>query len=193
LNDIGLSEQPSPGQVLEKPILDVSTKLETKDRYVSRKEAGEIAGLSDKELQEIKEIVIKINNMITNEAKRFGLENNDGKMEFGFDENRNIVLVDVTGTPDECRFTYNDFPVSKEIARIFYRKTSWFDKINRAKKNSSVQWKKMVNQDPPEMPEKLNKLISELYQSFCNQLTGKKWFNAGEMNQVIREIKKEIK
>jgi phosphoribosylaminoimidazole-succinocarboxamide synthase len=34
-------------------------------------------------------------------------------VEFSFDENRRLMLVDVLGTPDECRFEYRGMPVSK--------------------------------------------------------------------------------
>ena len=39
---LGLSEKPQPGQKLEKPLIDMSTKLEETDRYLSREEAIEM-------------------------------------------------------------------------------------------------------------------------------------------------------
>ena len=51
-----------------------------------------------------------------------GIVNEDGKFEFGIDEKGKLIAVDVLGTPDECRFTSNGIPVSKEVARIWYRK-----------------------------------------------------------------------
>jgi len=35
LSDIGLKKQPSPGEKLENPIVDISTKLEVSDRYIN--------------------------------------------------------------------------------------------------------------------------------------------------------------
>ena len=52
--DLGLKEIPHPGQILHKPFLDVSTKLEESDHYLGWKEAQKIAHLSDNELEETK-------------------------------------------------------------------------------------------------------------------------------------------
>ncbi|MCF7886564.1 MAG: phosphoribosylaminoimidazolesuccinocarboxamide synthase, partial [Candidatus Marinimicrobia bacterium] len=60
IEDIGLDKMPEPGQKLDKPILDVSTKLETTDRYISWPEAQEICHLSNKELEDIKNLTLTI-------------------------------------------------------------------------------------------------------------------------------------
>jgi phosphoribosylaminoimidazole-succinocarboxamide synthase len=39
LEEVGLQSMPEPGEILDEPILDVSTKLETTDRYISWEEA----------------------------------------------------------------------------------------------------------------------------------------------------------
>jgi len=116
LEDLGLKEMPLPGQTLHKPFLDVSTKLEESDRYLSWEEAQKIAHLSNNELEEIRKITLLINELIGQEANKIGLKYEDGKIEFGFDEERNLIVVDVLGTLDECRFTFEGMPVSKEIA-----------------------------------------------------------------------------
>ncbi|MCX7996055.1 MAG: phosphoribosylaminoimidazolesuccinocarboxamide synthase, partial [candidate division WOR-3 bacterium] len=170
-SDIGLNKMPEPGQILEKPIYDVSTKLEVTDRYISWDEAKEICRLSDVELNEMKRIVAYINDLITRETKELGLFNEDGKIELGFDENRNYVLVDALGTLDECRFTFEGMPVSKEIARIYYRKTDWFKEVEEAKKKDRVNWKSIVKSQPPKLPEELFVAISQVYQAYTNELT----------------------
>ncbi|MEA2022590.1 MAG: phosphoribosylaminoimidazolesuccinocarboxamide synthase, partial [Candidatus Caldatribacteriota bacterium] len=53
LEDIGFEKMPVPGQDLEKPLLDVSTKLESSDRYMDWIEAKEISHLSSQEMDEI--------------------------------------------------------------------------------------------------------------------------------------------
>ncbi len=113
LEHLNLKEIPKPGDVLENPIIDFSTKLKRTDRYLTSEEAREIAGLSEKEIESAKEISLKINSFITEKTKKIGLFNEDGKFEFGFDEKRNLILVDAIGTLDECRFTYEGIPVSK--------------------------------------------------------------------------------
>lgn len=190
--DIGLKDIPSPGQKLERPIIDISTKLELTDRYIKWEEAKEIANLNKEEVEEIKAKVFKINEIITKEIEKIGLINEDGKVEFGFDENRNLVLVDAVGTLDECRFTYNGLPVSKEIARIYYRKTEWFKKIEEAKANNKIEWKKYVDIMPPKLPEELFILISQVYRSYANELTGRKWFNVPPLKEILSKIKNYI-
>ncbi len=192
LSDIGLKKQPSPGEKLEKPIVDISTKLEVSDRYINWEEAKEIANLTDEEIEEIKLKTLKINEIITKEVEKIGLINEDGKVEFGFDENRNLILVDAVGTLDECRFTYNGIPVSKEIARIYYRKTEWYEKVEEAKKKDRIEWKKYVEIKPPHLPENLFILISNIYRSYANEITGRKWFDVPPLKEILSKLKEYI-
>ena len=89
---------------------------------------------SDEEIVELKNLTNTIETLITNEFSKIGLVNEDGKIEVGFDMERRLVVVDVLGTLDECRFTYDGLPVSKELARIYYRNTEWYTAVNEAKK-----------------------------------------------------------
>ncbi len=188
LEDLGLSKMPQPGEKLEKPILDVSTKLEEIDRYISWGEAKEIAGLNEDEVEEMKKLVMEANKLISKEVSKAGLENEDGKVEFGFDERRQIIFVDVLGTPDECRFKIDNVPVSKEIARIFYRKTEWYEEVEKAKKRDRLNWKNFVSPPPP-LPTKLEKLLAWMYQACCNEITGRKWFDVPKLREIVGEIK----
>lgn len=193
LEDIGLDEMPLPGQKLENPILDASTKLEATDRYITWEEAKNIAGLADDEVEEIKRITLLVNELITREARRVALVNEDGKIELGFDEDRNLMLVDVLGTPDECRFTFEDMPVSKEVARIFYRNTDWCKEVEEAKKKDRVGWKKLVRATPPSLPNRLEELISLLYQACCNEITRKRWFATPPLREILLETKEVLR
>lgn len=188
LEDIGLSKLPEPGEKLDKPLIDFSTKLEVTDRYISFNEAKNIAGLSDREFEEIKEKTLFINNLISEEVKKLNLNNEDGKFEFGFDEKRNVLVVDVIGTLDECRFTYEGVHVSKEIARIYYRKTEWFEEIERAKKIDSIKWKSLVKIFPPNLKGELKKIIEDIYKSFANEITGREWFKTPPLKEVLKSL-----
>lgn len=189
LKELGLEKMPIPGENLEKPFLDVSTKLEESDRYLGWKEAQEIARLSDNELEEIRKITLLINELIGQEANKIGLKYEDGKIEFGFDEESNLLLVDVLGTLDECRFTFKGMPISKEIARLYYRKTSWFKELVEVKKRDKLSWKDKVNQSPPPLPARLKELISMAYCAFANEITKKEWFvGILPMQEILREI-----
>lgn len=189
LDDIGLKEEPVPGQVLDRPILDLSTKLEVTDRYIDWEEAMRMSNLEEQEMEEIKSATMKINELITEEVKRFGLFNEDGKVEYGFDENRNLTVVDAIGTLDECRFTYEGIPVSKEIARIYYRNTDWYKDVEEAKEKDRHNWKSLVKSAPAPLPEDLARSISMIYQAYANELTESTWFPAPPLKEVLNSIK----
>jgi phosphoribosylaminoimidazole-succinocarboxamide synthase len=194
--ELGLNHYPKPGEKLSNPIFDVSTKLEDKDRYVTWKEARKIAGLTEKETNEAKTVLLQVNDMITTLAKRAGLENEDGKIELAFDTKRKLIVVDVVGTPDECRFTYKGVHVSKEVARQFYRKTRWYSDVEEAKKTAEIRgiadWKSSCKSQPPRLDLKLEKIISEMYMATANEMTNHRLFDAPKLAQVVDEYRDYI-
>jgi phosphoribosylaminoimidazole-succinocarboxamide synthase len=190
--DLGLRGIPEPGAKLDSPLLDVSTKLEITDRYINWNEAQKISGLLPAEIKKMKETTLAINSLINETVERIGLVNEDGKIEFALNEKKEIVVIDVFGTPDECRFTYNGLHVSKELARNFYRDTKWHKETEQAKKTDRQSWKSMVNAEPPNLPVQLSMLFSFMYQAVCNELTEKKWFEVPSLSEVMKEIEKEL-
>jgi phosphoribosylaminoimidazole-succinocarboxamide synthase len=194
LEELGLDHYPKAGERLEKPIFDVSTKLEESDRYVGWAEAQRIAGLTDEELEEVKRLLLCVDETITEIAAKAGLVNEDGKVELAFDPQRRLMVVDVVGTLDECRFTYNGLHVSKEIARIYYRKTEWAREVEKAKKKAKQQgiedWKKLVKTKPPKLDPPLRNIISQMYLATANELTKKKIFAAQKLAKIVKEYEK---
>lgn len=192
LEDLGLDHIPKPGERLPRPIFDVSTKLEESDRYITWKEAKEIAGLTDDEVEEIKRILFLVNETITEIAEGAGLVNEDGKIELAFDPDRRLMVVDVVGTLDECRFTYNGLHVSKEVARIFYRRTDWAKEVEEAKRNARElgieNWRTLVKSQPPKLPPRLKTLISQMYMAAANELTGRKFFDTPRLLSILKEL-----
>ncbi len=125
--DFGLDHMPEYGEKLDEPFFEVTTKFEHVDRKLSREEALEISGLSEEELDRIKDICVKIDEMIQDEVGKRGLIHVDGKKEFAMDEDRNIMLIDTFGTADEDRWwdseeydKGNIIEVSKEFVRKWY-------------------------------------------------------------------------
>jgi phosphoribosylaminoimidazole-succinocarboxamide synthase len=188
--DLGLDRMPEPGQKLAQPIYDVSTKLEITDRYLTWEEAGMIAGLKEKELADLKNLTGAVNKIITEEFSKEGLLNEDGKIEAGLGYDRKLMLVDVIGTLDECRFSYEGMPVSKEIARIYYRKSAWFDAVEEAKKKDRQNWKSICKVAPEKLLPRLKTLIEQIYCACTNEITGINWFSG---TPALKEILKEIK
>jgi phosphoribosylaminoimidazole-succinocarboxamide synthase len=195
LEDLGLDHYPHAGEKLEKPIFDVSTKLEQGDRYVNWAEAQRIAGLTDGELKDVKGLLLKVDDLITQLATRASLVNEDGKIELAFDPSRKLMVVDVVGTLDECRFTYDGLHVSKEIARQYYRKTEWYREVEEAKKKAVAEgvedWKKLVKTKPPKLDLDLKKLISQMYMATANELAKKEIFAVPRLIDIIKKYEKD--
>lgn len=197
LSDLGLDHFPKSGEQLAKPIFDVSSKLEETDRYVTWIEAQKMAGLTDEELSEVKSVLFMVDETISEIALRAGLKNEDGKIELSLDENRKLMIVDVLGTLDECRFTYAGVHVSKEIARQFYKKTSWYKDLEQAKRDAEskgiADWKSLCNSQPPKLDTVLKTIISQMYMAAANEITGYKLFNASNLSEVINQYKDYMK
>ncbi|MCW4017279.1 MAG: phosphoribosylaminoimidazolesuccinocarboxamide synthase [Candidatus Bathyarchaeota archaeon] len=191
LQQLGLDHQPKPGERLAQPIFDVSTKLEETDRYVTWEEAAKIAGLTAIEAAAVKVVLAKVNETINEIAAHAGLVNEDGKIELAFDTQRRLMVVDVLGTLDECRFTLDGLHVSKEIARQVYKKTDWYHEVEDAKKTAEAQgikdWKALVKTPTPRLDPTLKKVISEMYMTAANEMTGRKFFDTPALSDVVKE------
>jgi phosphoribosylaminoimidazole-succinocarboxamide synthase len=186
---LGLDHYPKPGERLKKPVLDVSTKLEDKDRYVTWEEAKGIASLAIGEVLEIKDLLLKVDRLISELAGRAGLTNEDGKIELAFDPERRLMVVDVVGTLDECRFTYDGLHVSKEVARQYYKKTQWYRDLEEAKHKAQQQgtadWKKLVKTQPPKLDPQLKEVISQMYKATTNEVTKRMSFDVLKLEESV--------
>lgn len=189
LKALGLDHYPKQSEKLAKPILDVSTKFEEVDRYLTWKEAEKIAGLTKNEVERIQNVLVHVNHIISHLATVAGLENEDGKIELAFDIERRLLIADVAGTLDESRFTYNGGHVSKEAAREYYRKTQWYRDVETAKQQAEIQgitdWRTICKSKPPKLDQQLRILISEMYKAASNQLTRRKIFDVPNLEDVV--------
>jgi phosphoribosylaminoimidazole-succinocarboxamide synthase len=191
-SDLGLNQMPEAGQKLEIPFVDVSTKLKVTDRYISWGQAKVIAGLSDDEANELIRLTRVINTMISAEFAKIGLTNEDGKFEYGFGLQRQINVVDVLGTLDECRFTFEGMPVSKEIARIYYRDTEWHQAVNAAKSENRLEWKKICKASPQPLPQGLKLALSQVYCACTNKITNREWFkDIPPLADILQQVRVE--
>jgi phosphoribosylaminoimidazole-succinocarboxamide synthase len=193
IETLGLDNYPEPGEKLSVPVFDVSTKLEEADRYLTWDEAAKIAGLSAEEVRDIKALLLKTDRAITQMGVKDNLENEDGKIELAFDPERKLMVVDVVGTLDECRFTYGGLHVSKEIARQFYRRTGWYRDVEEAKKRAEREglkdWKKLCRSSPPKLDRVLRKTISEMYMAAANGLTETTMFDCPSLKEAVESYK----
>jgi phosphoribosylaminoimidazole-succinocarboxamide synthase len=104
------------------------------------------------------------------------------------------MVVDVVGTLDECRFTYDGLHVSKEIARQYCRKTGWFRYVEEAKKKAVAEgvedWKTLVKAKPPKLDPTLKAIIIRMYLATANEFTKKKMFDVPKLADIVNEYKK---
>lgn len=193
IEELGLTHYPKPGERLSKPIFDVSTKLEEKDRYLPWKDAQEIASLTAEELEKVRELLFKVNRVITQLALKADLENEDGKIELAFNPERKLMVIDVVGTLDECRFTYEGLHVSKEIVRQYYRRTGWFRDVEEAKKkaeeNGIKEWQALCRTKPPKLDPALKAIISEMYMAASNEVTERRMFDVASLAETVKKYR----
>ncbi len=84
-------------------------------------------------------------------------------------------------------------PVSKEVARIYYRKTEWFEALNRAKEKDRQNFREICEKQPERLPSEFREAIADLYRYCTNRLTGREWFaGVPELKESINVIKRFI-
>lgn len=171
--DLGLTHMPLYGEELPQPLFEYTTHLEKVDRGVDREEALRIGGLTAQDLEEIRETVMRIDDRMAREVRRGGLIHVDGKKEFAFDRERDLMLVDTFGTADEDRWwdlkewkEGRCVELSKEFVRQDYRATGYHDKLTEARK------KGLPEPPIPPLPGEKVKEVSDLYIGLYERLTG---------------------
>ena len=177
---LGMKHAPKKGEKLPKPFIEFTTKLEEVDRPLSDAEALKLSGLTEKELQQLKDAVLRIDEMIAKNCEKRGLIHVDGKKEFGMNEKRELMVVDTFGTPDEDRWwdkkrhesTGEMVELSKEMVRQHYRSTGYHDKLMAARKAGAT---KETEPPIPALPEDVTAQVTQLYVDFYERLTGKAW------------------
>lgn len=161
----------SEGQHFEDPIIDFSTKLEKGDRYLTHAEAREVAGLSTEEFEALVTANKKLARILQGLFKEIGLELWDGKTEWAFSAEgagpRSFMLVDTIGL-DELRLEVGTKALSKEFLRQHYKNTSWYARLEAAKKGGQDFKKNVANPEP--LPAEVKYRAESLYTSFTNDL-----------------------
>lgn len=183
--DLGLAAAPEPGAVLDRPVIEYTTKLEEIDRFVTRPEAGAVGGLTDAQLTELEGTTRLVDEVMTAHAEEVGLELADGKIEFGRAGSGELVLVDHAGTPDEARLLLDGHHVGKQVMRDHYVGTGLQDRIEEwvREGRSRQTW------PPPEpLPAELVELAGEMYRSLCELWTGARIWGAPDLDKVLDRL-----
>lgn len=164
------------GEDLPEPFFEVTTKLERVDRKLDTEEALRISGLTSGEYEDLRDLILTIDERLNADVRRRGLIHVDGKKEFAFDDDRGLMLVDTFGTADEDRFwdlqAYDKgqcIELSKEFVRQHYRATGYYDKLMLARE------KDLAEPEIPPLPSDFLNEVSKLYISLFERITGEKF------------------
>ncbi len=167
---------PRRGEKLPRPFFEVTTKLEKVDRRLELDEALKISGLTREEYDGVRETVLKIDDRIATDLKQRGLIHADGKKEFAFDSNRDLMVVDTFGTADEDRFwdakAYDEgklVELSKEFVRQHYRTSGYLEKLEAARAA------KKTEPDIPGLSDEMRDQVGRIYIDIFERLSGQKF------------------
>jgi phosphoribosylaminoimidazole-succinocarboxamide synthase len=175
MESLGFSPDTEPlyGMALPEPYFEMTTKLEETDRLLSDEEALKISGLTEAEHRELREMVFRIDEKINEDVKQRGLIHVDGKKEFAFNENRELMLIDTFGTADEDRFwdaeRYENgehVELSKEYVRQIYMRTGYHETLENARDAGEAE------PDIPPLSDDEVEKVSKLYMDLFERITG---------------------
>lgn len=206
--EIGVEGSPQIGEFLRRPLVEFSTKLEPTDRYMGFAETQKVAGLSETEFNYLYDLSLLCALKLSSLFAEIGVELWDGKFEFAFTPGasgtggeRRFQLVDSIG-PDELRLLYKGTQLSKEVLRAAYRDSSWHRATSEAKelakKEGSLEWKKICRERLKESPAPLAPEIrfwsQGIYTALANALAAKAgeapWFKeAPDLDEVMNKLK----
>ncbi len=161
------------GEPLPAPYFEVTTKLEPVDRLLTEPEALELAAIDRSQLNEMREMILKIDTAMQKEIEPRGLLHVDGKKEFAIDRDGRLMVVDTFGTADEDRFWDRDayqrgrqVEFSKEFVRQHYRQSGYYDELQKARASGAPE------PPIPPLPPLLVDEVSRLYTTVYERLTG---------------------
>ncbi len=165
------------GMELPEPYFETTTKLEHTDRLLTHEDAREMAGLTADEFEEIRETVFALDERMQEDVKARGLIHVDGKKEFAFGPERELMIIDSFGTPDEDRFwdkrRYDEegqcVELSKEVVRQHYRTTGYHRTLYDARDKGEPE------PEIPALPEDMVDKVSALYVEMFERITGKEF------------------
>jgi len=183
IHDLGLHEDPKEGTFFDRPVFELSTKLEPTDRLLTYDEAKKLAGLNQSEWDYVTTQTLLVAVRLYEIFERMGLKLWDGKVEWAFGRynpasgHRDFILVDSIG-PDELRLTYDNVQVSKEVLRQHYAGTAWLKATEEAKQlakqRGQEDWQSICANELHQTPAKLDPhykdLVSKMYQALAHDV-----------------------
>src|SRR6266849_11063545 len=158
--EISLPVTPVLASKLPEPHFDPTTKSDVKDEPVTMGQIVDEGWLEEEQIEALRDKTVEIYKKMTQRAEQAGFILADLKLEFGFDEEENILLADSIG-PDEFRLwpkadyvpgniqeSYDKQPIRDWLSKMGYKKT-----LDEARK---------LGQPTPRPPDLPSDLIAEI-------------------------------
>ncbi len=157
---------------LPEPIFDPTTKSDVKDEPITPQQILDEGWLDQEQIEALREKSLEIYKTMTQRAEKAGFILADLKLEFGFDEEENLLLADSIG-PDEFRIwpkadyatgktqeSYDKQPIRDWLSRVGYKKS-----LDEARKAG------LPTPRPPDLPPELIAETSRRYIEAYERLT----------------------
>ncbi len=194
-DEFGLSadEWPDEAVDLSEPVVEFSTKFEESDRYLTRREADEIAGAAD--VGVLERIARRVNELLTERAAEAGLKHEDGKIECLYVDGE-VRVADVVGTFDENRFSYEGQQLSKEVIRQYHKRTQpeWVEAVaeakSRAKAEDVADWRTLCAVEPEPLPDHVLGAARDMYAAGTNAYLDRELFDAPSLEEAVQTIRR---
>ena len=174
--ELGITGTPEYGMRIPEPFFEVTTKHEEYDRPITFDEAVADFGLKKEEIEEVRELVLKMDELIASQVESRGLLHVDGKKEFALGSEGQLMLIDTFGTPDEDRFwdaaeyaTGNFTELSKEYVRQYYRLNGYHQSLTEAREKGEPE------PDIQALPDTMVEQCGLLYAELFNRITGQEF------------------
>jgi len=173
--EINLPVKPINATKLPEPYFDPTTKSDVKDEPVTIDQIVDEGWLDTEGITALKDNSVSIYKKMSERADKAGFILADLKLEFGFDDESNIVLADSIG-PDEFRLwpkeNYspgkNQESYDKQLIRDWLYKVGYKKMLDEARKAGQPTPR------PPDLPKDLIDETSKRYVIAYERLTGRK-------------------
>jgi len=173
--EVDLPVKPINANKLPEPYFDPTTKSDVKDEPVTVDQIVDEGWLDLEEITALEERSVGIYKKMSERADKAGFILADLKLEFGFDDESNIVLADSIG-PDEFRLwpkeNYspgkNQESYDKQVIRDWLSKVGYKTNLDAARKAGQPTPR------PPDLPKDLIDETSKRYVIAYERLTGLK-------------------
>ena len=173
--EVNLPVKPINAAKLPEPFFDPTTKSDVKDESVTVDQIVDEGWLDPEEITALKESSFSIYRKMSERADKAGFILADLKLEFGFDDESNIVLADSIG-PDEFRLwpkeNYSPGKNQESYDKQLIR--DWLSKVGYKKTLDEARRAGQPTPRPPDLPKDLIDETTKRYVIAYERLTGLK-------------------